>query len=658
MQLPKLTPLQSRLLASVIAICLLVVILIWFQPHHFVYAAELDALPRGEYTHDEIPHSVHDAPVLEIDDEVEGDGAGYEPEFGYFERSIIGRAPDGVDSLTNNVKFPLDIRPGNTANFVFGKEEVNGKKGDPGRGLPLPLDTRDEELALRAETSGSSSTDSRRNADEIEEDIEPVVRRQSGKEVYISINTCRQPTPNGTAATATPPQLTLYVSTSERNQKPGSGAQNDLATDPIELEGGFARFKIQSSSDVFVGVSAPSVDRNWNGNWHFEIAASIDQYYHGTNDGAFLFLVDTDSTSALFITPNLTNASASADDKKKWMDMSMPFTMYAFEKNNTAMKGLEKSACGLQERFREAQIKVDGGMIDRGGDGLPKAQLLVEDLKPSTTYYGYLAVKGNGTTDGLDVPGNAVVGGGGRVWQQFKWTTKSAENCQIIYDLTFCNAVAHAVPANPSLFDRTQLKNLYDNQAQSFYTNFANSLAQIACNTTGTAQYSLARNCTDCATSYKDWLCSVLMPRCEDYSATDPWLIPRNINSLFLNGTRIANTSASFLENASRRTFNKSRNDMIDEKIKPGPYKEILPCDTLCNDIVRSCPAKLQFLCPEGEGRERSYGRRSANVSEIRCSFPGAVKDLNVLQGLGGKVTGGLKLWSLILLGLVGWVLV
>ena len=43
MQIPKLTPLQSRLLASVAATCVLVVIWISFQPRYFVYAAELPA---------------------------------------------------------------------------------------------------------------------------------------------------------------------------------------------------------------------------------------------------------------------------------------------------------------------------------------------------------------------------------------------------------------------------------------------------------------------------------------------------------------------------------------------------------------------------------------------------------------------------------------
>lgn len=48
---------------------------------------------------------------------------------------------------------------------------------------------------------------------------------------------------------------------------------------------------------------------------------------------------------------------------------------------------------------------------------------------------------------------------------------------------------------------------------------------------------------------------------------------------------------------------------MIDTAIKPGPYKELLPCSDICYNLVRSCPAALQFACPlEGHGLNYSYG--------------------------------------------------
>ncbi|KAF2205438.1 hypothetical protein GQ43DRAFT_459976 [Delitschia confertaspora ATCC 74209] len=662
MQLPKLTPLQSRLLASLIASCLLIIIWISFQPHHFVYAADLKpSLSSTEYTYDEIPHGTHDAQILQLDAEEDGS---YQPEFQYFDRSIIGRAADGVHSLTNNVKYLLDIKPGDTANFVFGTDEVNGKKGNPGTGLPSDLNARDldeEELVTGVEVTRNGTGELRRDPDISGEWIEPLAQRQTGRQVYISINTCRQPSANGTTTSEAPPQLTLYISTSQKNQKPGPENEDGLVGKPIPLDGGYANLTLQTSSDVFIGVSAPSVDKNWDGNWHFEIAASIDSIYHAVNDSdAYSYLVDTDSSSTLFITEKLTEENATADEKLKWLNMPGAFTMYAFAQDNKDVKGLERSYCGLQEQFNKAaNIQVTTHMIPQGIEGVPRGQFHVQGLNASSKYYGYVALNGNGTTDGLDVPGNAVVTGGGQVWKQFSWTTKSDGNCQVIFNLPFCTSIAHAVPANPSLFpDTASLAKKYDDAARELYGNFNKSLSQIACNTTGTAQYSLARNCSDCASDYKNWLCQVLMPRCEDFShpaGLDKGLIPRNINAPFLNGS-IPSINATLMSERNRRYYNNSRNPSIDEDIKPGPYKELLPCDDLCNNIVRSCPAQLGFGCPEGGARRWSYGIRSGNEFELTCGFPGAVKDLNVPKN-GGLMMRGLDLGIMMTAATMVWML-
>jgi calcium channel MID1 len=219
------------------------------------------------------------------------------------------------------------------------------------------------------------------------------------------------------------------------------------------------------------------------------------------------------------------------------------------------------------------------------------------------------------------------------------------DSCQVLFDLTFCDSVAYAVPSNKTFkTDDAALKALYDDQAKTYYGNFNNSLAQVACDTTSQAQYSLARTCTDCANDYKRWLCSVLIPRCEDWSANDdgsqPWLQPRNVNAPLANGSLIfdGNVSKAFNETIRDRfAFSKSRNPMIDEKIQPGPYLEMKPCEDLCFDIVRSCPAQLGFGCPNNAAREMSYGKRDPKENELQCSFPGAVVKLNV-QGTAGAL--------------------
>ena len=75
----------------------------------------------------------------------------------------------------------------------------------------------------------------------------------------------------------------------------------------------------------------------------------------------------------------------------------------------------------------------------------------------------------------------------------------------------------------------------------------------------------------------------------------------------------------------SKVYYNTSRNPMIDSVIKPGPYKEMLPCEDICYDLVRSCPAALQFACPlEGHGLNYSYGSPSNGCNSLWTSISGA----------------------------------
>jgi calcium channel MID1 len=202
-------------------------------------------------------------------------------------------------------------------------------------------------------------------------------------------------------------------------------------------------------------------------------------------------------------------------------------------------------------------------------------------------------------------------------------------NCEVIFDLPFCNEVAYAVPANPNV---TNLTSFYDNNAQSLYQTFNYSLQQVPCHVTNTAQYSLVRNCSSCADAYKKWLCTVTIPRCHDYSSTHTFLQPRNMAQKFINGSSLP--PDTFGMNAL--AMNSSRNPLIDQVVKPGPYKELLPCDFVCHNLVQSCPSYFQFGCPApGKlGFNSSYGRRPANGS-IQCNFLGAehLGEQSILSG-------------------------
>lgn len=163
-------------------------------------------------------------------------------------------------------------------------------------------------------------------------------------------------------------------------------------------------------------------------------------------------------------------------------------------------------------------------------------------------------------------------------------------------------------------------------------------------------------------------MCSVLMPRCEGWSATQPWLMPRNVNVQFPNGdpapgpTLFGNVSnangddnpaKTYPKDVQRWAYSKSRNPLIDDQIKPGPYKELLPCEDLCYDIVRSCPAKLGFACPQGPSLRLQYGTRDGDdIKTLKCNFPGAVVNLNTVRAWAVKGMVTRNMWVL-----VAWVI-
>jgi calcium channel MID1 len=204
----------------------------------------------------------------------------------------------------------------------------------------------------------------------------------------------------------------------------------------------------------------------------------------------------------------------------------------------------------------------------------------------------------------------------------------------VIYDLSFCSQTAYAVPGNPSNFPNvTSLASWYDNSTQAKYQFFQNVLAQIPCETTASAQYSLVRTCDDCASAYKEWLCSVTMPRCTDFSSTFSWLQERNMGQPFPNNTMLSPELLSFANTSA--AFNGSRNPDIDAIVAPGPYKEVLPCKDLCYNLVQSCPSVMGFACPQpGQlGFSTSYGQMPeasdpAQNNQITCNYPGAAYDL------------------------------
>ncbi|KAK4946252.1 hypothetical protein LTR10_014764 [Elasticomyces elasticus] len=596
--LPKLTPLQSRFAASLAASVFLLLVYLSLTKPHFAYALELDSrIPSEDHNHyfifDEDPLDISNGPI----------------DIEQVER-IAARAEAGTSALANNDAQKSNINIGETQNWVFPSEAVNGSHGATGVGLPSEkLEERDVDIEVAE------------------------LRKRAGNTVYISLNTCLQPSSNTTNTTsnaAIPPQLTLYISLSDSNQTPGPGSDSSTQQ-TITVDGGYALFKGTADGDVYIGISAPNTTA-FEGIWNYEVAASIDAPFHGLHQNSSnLYFVDGDNHAALLITNDTTEADSNSTVYQEWMNLSPPWGVFAANQNDTAILGVKNSFCGLRT-YAQIAANIDGftnqnvaKMTNRGLGGKPKEQFYITGLNASSNYWGMLAMVGNSTAHG-----NGVVGGGGTVWDVIDFQTKSEDNCALMYNLSFCSEVAYAVPTNPDKYPPTtglpDLAGLYDSHAAQMYQYFNYSLQQIPCNTTSSSQYSLARNCDDCARAYKQWLCAVTIPRCEDYSNTSPYLMPRNLGQPFANGSTISASEFGVTQQLLNSVAtNSSRNPIIDETIQPGPYKEVLPCQDLCWDLIQSCPAALGFACPlPGAGLEDSYGIRSNNSGLITCSYLGA----------------------------------
>lgn len=664
---PKLTQLQARFAASFGASLFLVAIYLFLSSPRLAYALEVpeqDSGPSAPHSNDHNWFRLEEPDDIEFaehfDDsaalEVLMSGQGLELETVMDSGSV---ASDGTPLEKRQASATASPLPGNnnpvvntikgdqTQQWVFLAKDVYGPPGEVGTGLPGEFDTfvspSDDEVDFLADELAS---------------IRRWTKRDDPKNitVFVSMNTCSQPVWTGTGEPdGPPPQLTLYISLNGDQPGPTAASEGQIVS---PLDEGFTGSYLYATGPVYIAVAATSAAPGYTGGWNYSIAASIDDYYHDAFGGASpLYLVDTDTTGALMVTENVTQAQPTDPEYNEWMNLKpVPFIVFGqpFDRLQSLV-GMRQSFCAMQtlaEITSDAQDAQDPmspiqmQMTTRGLGSKPKQQFYLRALNATSTYSIFIAMRGNSSASG---PG--VVGGGGKMWSATNLTTKSYGNCQLLFDLPFCDSVAYAVPSNPYTYNTTAaLANFYDSYASQAYSNFSLSLQIVPCNATATSRYSLSHDCDDCAAAYKAWLCAVTIPRCMDYGT--PQLQPRNVAQAFINNDStlpddILNSPYNAMQNAPAGSLanqqimsgsfatNQSRNARIDSMVRPGPYAELLPCADLCYDLVRNCPASLQFNCPtSGRGLEVSYGQRS-NGPGVSCSFAGAVYQL----GAGSRLT-------------------
>lgn len=408
----RLSPLQSRLAASLVASCLLLLLYLTLFPPHFAFAAELkQALPVALDAYDFTPNPA----ARNLLDPV------YEPDFLPFDRSIIGRAPAGFTSLTNNEAMPMNVDEGTTQYFVFAPPQVSGRE------------TERDRLELRGEHNAREEQDAGAGASTAEQEVargqqqSDFGKRQGSRTVYISANTCEQPQPiDPSKTTLDPPQLTLFVSTSAENQAPGPLADPKSQALVVFNEGA-AMYSLTTDREVYIGIHAPNVSEVFSGIYNFRVAASTDSFYYSYNeqDDADLIWVDSDSQGALLMTHNLVDKPDPALEAQ--IMSSQPYVLFAHNKNDRAINGLKYSYCGLQNYAQIAASRnghttdlVKTSMTKRGPGNLPKQQFFFNGLNSSAEYIGILAKDGNQA--GKRQSG---AGGGGEVFRSMNFSTKS-----------------------------------------------------------------------------------------------------------------------------------------------------------------------------------------------------------------------------------------
>ena len=409
---------------SLIVSTTLLILCASFLSPPFATAMDVDSIRPEDHNHDRIPQ----LPDIELDDLKLRDIEGYEKQFLGYNGGLIGRAPQASAAtdphiLTNNVPITDNLEQGQTKSYSFLKASVFDNVSPSTSGLPSAIGARTE-LDTREEYRPGND-----ELEESEQNIE-LKRRQSAsgdsRTVYISVNTCLQPLPIQNTTVEPPPQLRLYVSQSQNNTNPGPSKDSNSQEVRL-LEGGAAMVKLNATGDIFIGLYGETTTAYKQKDvWSVQIAASIDGFYHTFHNGsnpdlaklANLAIVDTDSSSTLLVTGNLTNENQSSPVYDAWMKSTPPFILFASPTDDPSIYGLQNSYCALAQL---ASIRsVDGKSpknvqtsitnMSWGGNNQPRQQFYLTELKKASSYNVILGMFGNSTT------GGNIVGGGGQVW--------------------------------------------------------------------------------------------------------------------------------------------------------------------------------------------------------------------------------------------------
>ncbi|KAK7204366.1 stretch-activated Ca2+-permeable channel component-domain-containing protein [Myxozyma melibiosi] len=442
--------------------------------------------------------------------------------------------------------------------------------------------------------------------------------------VYVSV--CSQPSlVNDTDETTEEEylsDLTLRLQATSSTKSTMSFSTESSIDYNETVDYGFAAATWDDGYDnIFINITTPEYDSSkWSGTWTIQLlATTASNVTAGYSNTSSVFLLDTDYDSALFLTAKTPDNGTAADDDIR------PYRLYVYPNDTTSLTGLNRSYCAVRDGgYTFSDEDADVNTTNVLWDDYTRETMHLKGLAAATTYTAYLAQP------------DESVSGIGVIYPSISFTTKKNSTCQIIYNLDFCVEVAYSAPSNSSM-SMNALKNWYDDTAKSLYDGFNKSMQLTPCDVSDEDRYSLMRTCDQCLEAYRRWLCLTLIPRCFD--DTGVYALPVSTTGSYEGGWEHVPVNGTALRSAGE-----SRNDMINNELKPESYIELQPCSYTCHKVMQNCPVGLTFQCPSPDkGLYDVYGRVNANVSNgdifmlenATCNFLGYVDKFGAASGRG-----------------------
>lgn len=348
----------------------------------------------------------------------------------------------------------------------------------------------------------------------------------------------------------------------------------------------------------------------------------------------YIRFLDSDSDTVLFETRNNTYIDLSDDNMNYILQGSTNYHIKLFEKAQlTQWQYLNESVCYISTLANESENNGHGGHVTQQLNQSVSRITKVADLTPLTQYQAFYLHTNNDTDY--------------QVLNIIQFETQQPGVCKLVAggDMSFCSDVQYSIPQSAQFQNDgnyTALIQLYDDYAAQVYQNFTLALSLAGCHLEDDQVYSPIATCEQCAESYKQWLCSVLVPRCS--SSTNTSTSTNSGNNPSTNSTGTASSVAT-----ARVERTALRNDALNELVQPvTPYVETLPCIDLCFAIVRNCPSSLGVSCPKmmrdmvgNYGFKNLANQNDGDGVNIGCNFIGDVVYPESIKTIGDTAVFG-----------------